>query len=135
MKKTIYNPDTLAPPVGHFDRAVRLDNWLFISGTSAMTSVQGPMNDRRLVKGIEAQTRLTLDNIEKVCQAAGGSLEDIYEFRVIVKEREYFSIVSEILKERLPNKGFIAHGYRGELLHLEMELEIEAYAYLGPLDS
>ena len=135
MKKTIYNPDTLAPPVGHFDRAVRFDNWLFISGTSAMTSVQGAMNDRRLVKGIEAQTRLTLDNIEKVCQAAGGSLEDIYEFRIIVKEREYFSIVSDILKERLPNKGFIAHGYRGELLHPEMELEIEAYAYLGPLDS
>ena len=135
MKKTIYNPDTLAPPVGHFDRAVRLDNWLFISGTSAMTGVQRAMNDRRLVKGIDAQTNLTMDNIEKVCQAAGASLEDIYEFRIIVKEREYFSIVSDILKERLPNKGFIAHGYRGDLLHPEMELEIEAYAYLGPLDS
>ena len=135
MKKTTYNPDTLAPPVGHFDRAVRFDNWLFISGTSALTNVQGAMSDRRLVKGIEAQTNLTLDNIEKVCQAAGGSLGDIYEFRFILKEREYFSIVSDILKRRIPNKGFIAHGYKGELLHPEMELEIEAYAYVGPLDT
>ena len=135
MKKTIYNPDTLAPPVGHFDRAVRFDNWLFISGTSALTNVRGQIKDRRMVEGIEAQTHETLDNIEKVCKAAGGSLADVYEIRMILKEREHFGIVSDILKQRIPNKGYIAHGYKGELLHPDMELEIEAYAYLGPLEE
>ena len=53
---------------------------------------------------------------------------------MILKEREYFGIVSDIFKERIPDKGFIAHGYKGELLHPEMELEVEAYAYLGPLE-
>ena len=43
MKKTIYNPETLGPPVGHFDRAVRFDDWLFISGTSALTHLRGDM--------------------------------------------------------------------------------------------
>ena len=74
MKKTIYNPETIGPPVGHFDRAVRFDNWLFVSGTSALTGLTGSMNERRLEPGIERQTQLTLDNIEKVMQAAGGSL-------------------------------------------------------------
>ena len=134
MKKTVYNPETLAPPVGHFDRGIRFDNWLFISGTSALTNVGGDMMDRRLVKGIEAQTHETLDNIEKVCKAAGGSLADIYEFRIIMKEREHFKVVSDIFSKRIPNKGFIAHGYPGDLLHPEMELEIEAYAYFGPLE-
>ena len=134
MKKTIYNPETLGPPVGHFDRAVRFDDWLFISGTSALTHLRGDIGDRHLVEGIEAQTHQTLDNIEKVCRAAGGSLANIYEIRMILKEREYFGIVSDIFKERIPDKGFIAHGYKGELLHPEMELEVEAYAYLGPLE-
>ena len=134
MKKTIYNPDTIGPPVGHFDRAVRFDDWLFISGTSALTGLTGPMNERRLEPGIERQTQLTLDNIEKVMLAAGGSLADIYEVRIIVREREHFAVVDRHLKERIPNKGFIAHGYKGELLHHEMELEIEAYAYLGELE-
>ena len=62
MKKTIYNPDTLGPPVGHFDRAVRFDDWLFISGTSALTHLQGDISDRHLVEGIEAQTHQTLDS-------------------------------------------------------------------------
>ena len=132
MKKTIYNPDTLAPPVGHFDRAVRFgQNWLFISGTSALTNVKGDMKKRKLVKGIRAQTYETLDNIERVLKDAGGRLADIYEVRMIIKKREHFQTVDAILKERIPKKGFIAHGYKGELLHPYMELEIEAYAYLG----
>ena len=132
MKKTIYNPDTLAPPVGHFDRAVRFgSDWLFISGTSALTNVRGDMKKRKLVKGIKAQTHETLDNIERVIKDAGGKLSDIYEVRMILKKREHFAVVDGIFKERIPKKGFIAHGYKGELLHPDMELEIEAYAYLG----
>jgi enamine deaminase RidA (YjgF/YER057c/UK114 family) len=92
------------------------------------------MNERRLEPGIERQTQLTLDNIEKVMQAAGGSLSDIYEMRIIVKQREHFSVVDRQLQERIPNKGYISHGYQGELLHPEMELEIEVYAYLGELE-
>ena len=86
-----------------------------------------------MVEGIEAQTRVTLDNIEKVCQAAGGKLADVYEIRMILKEREHSPIVSDILKERIPNKGFIAHGYKGELLHPDMELELEASGLSGPV--
>ena len=105
MKKTIYNPDTIGPPVGHFDRAVRFDDWLFISGTSALTGLTGPMNERRLEPGIERQTQLTLDNIEKVMQAAGGSLADIYEVRIIVKEREHFAVVDPPPQRTHPQQG------------------------------
>ena len=134
MKKICYNPTTLAPPVGHFDRAVRFGDWLFISGTSALTNVAGDMKDRHLVKGIEAQTHETLDNIERVLHSAGGKLSQIYEVRVTMKRREDFRIVDRILAERIPEKGFIAHGYEGTLVHPEMELEIEANAYLGPVE-
>jgi enamine deaminase RidA (YjgF/YER057c/UK114 family) len=131
MQKKIFNPDTLAPPVGHFERAVRIGDWLLISGTSALTGVQGPMNERRLVKGIEAQTQMTIDNIEKVLKDAGSEPAQLYEVRIIVRKAEYFLIVDRILKHRWPKKGFICHGYEGVLLHPEMELEIEANAYLG----
>ena len=135
MKKTIYNPETLAAPVGHFDRAVRFGDRLFVSGTSALTNVSGSIGERRLVEGIEAQTHETLDNIEKVLAAAGGSLADVYELRMILKKREHFRVVDRILKERIPGKGFIAHAYEGVLLHPDMELEIEVNAYLGTLDA
>ncbi len=114
---------------------MRFGDWLFVSGTSALTNVSGPIEDRRLVEGIEAQTRETLDNIEKVLEVAGGSLADIYEVRVILKRRDDFSVVDRILRERIPGKGFVAHAYEGVLIHPEMELEIEVNAYLGPLED
>ena len=67
-------------------------------------------------------------------EAAGGSLADVYELRVILKTRDDFAVVDRILRERIPRKGFICHAYQGVLLHPEMELEIEANAYLGELD-
>jgi enamine deaminase RidA (YjgF/YER057c/UK114 family) len=135
VKKTIYNPATLAEPVGHFERAVRYGEWLFISGTSALTNISGPMADRHLVEGVEAQTHETIDNIERVLFTAGGSLNDIYEIRIVLRDRGDFSIVDRVLRERMPARGFIAHGYEGGLLHPEMELELEVKAYLGPTES
>ena len=135
MNKWIYNPLTLQAPIGHFERAVRLGDWLFISGTSALTNVAGKMSERKLVKGIRAQANETLDNIVRVLESAGGRLSQIYEMRIIVRRREDFAIVDEVLTERIPGKGFIAHGYQGDLLHPDMELEIEANAYLGSIET
>jgi enamine deaminase RidA (YjgF/YER057c/UK114 family) len=134
VKKIIFNPLALAAPVGHFERAVRLGDWLFVSGTSALTNVSGSMSDRHLVQGVEAQTRETLDNLEKVLSAAGGSWDSVYEMRIILAKREDFRAVDRILSQRVPAKGFICHAYQGTPLHPEMELEIEINAYLGPVE-
>jgi len=129
MKKIAINPESLAQPVGHFDRAVQMGPWLFISGTSALTHVKGPIRDRKLSKGIETQTRETMTNIKRVCEAAGYSLDDIYELRFVLKTRDDFPKVDAVLREFLPKRGFICHGYQGELLHPDMLIEIEANAH------
>jgi enamine deaminase RidA (YjgF/YER057c/UK114 family) len=129
VQKIAFNPSTLAEPVGHFERAVRLGPWLFISGTSALTHHKGDIRVRRLSPGIEVQARETMTNIGLVCEAAGYSLDDIYELRIFLKSRDDFGKVDTILKEFLPKCGFICHGYQTELLHPDMLLEIEANAY------
>jgi enamine deaminase RidA (YjgF/YER057c/UK114 family) len=129
MTRRVINPDTLAQPVGHFDRAVQVGPWLFISGTSALTHLKGPIGERRLSPSIEEQARQTMENIKRVCDAAGYRLEDIFEIRFTLKRREDFGAVDSILKEYLPERGFIAHGYQGELLSPEMLIEVEANAY------
>ena len=129
MIKKIFNPRTLAAPVGHFDRAVRIGPWLFISGTSALTHKSGPIAERKLSPTIEAQTRETLTNIQRVCEDAGYSLEDIYEIRIFITQREFFGPVDAIVKEMLPKRGFVCHAYQAELMNRDMLIEIEANAY------
>ena len=129
MIKKIFNPRTLAAPVGHFDRAVRIGPWLFISGTSALTHKSGPIAERKLSPTIEQQTRETLTNIQRVCEDAGYSLEDIYEIRIFITKREFFGPVDAIVKEMLPKRGFVCHAYQAELMNRDMLIEIEANAY------
>ncbi len=129
MKKTAFNPKTLAAPVGHFDRAVKIGPWLFISGTSALTHKTGRIEDRKLSPTIEEQTRETLTNIQRVCEDAGCALEDIYELRIFITKREFFGRVDAIVKEVLPRRGFVCHAYQAELMNRDMLIEIEANAY------
>ncbi len=129
MKKTVFNPKTLAAPVGHFDRAVRIGPWLFISGTSALTHKTGRIEERKLSPTIEEQTRETLTNIQRVCEDAGYALEDIYELRIFITKREFFGKVDAIVKEVLPKRGFVCHAYQAELMNRDMLIEIEANAY------
>ena len=129
MIKKTFNPKTLAPPVGHFDRAVKIGPWLFISGTSALTHKTGRIEDRKLSPTIEEQTRETLTNIQRVCEDAGYALEDIYELRIFITKRELFGKVDAIVKEFLPKRGFVCHAYQAELMNRDMLIEIEANAY------
>ena len=129
MTKLVFNPKTLAPPVGHFDRAVQIGPWLFISGTSALTHKTGRIEERKLSPTIEEQTRETLINIQRVCEDAGYALEDIYELRIFITKREFFGKVDAIVKEVLPKRGFVCHAYQAELMNRDMLIEIEANAY------
>ncbi|OFW26864.1 MAG: hypothetical protein A3H27_01125 [Acidobacteria bacterium RIFCSPLOWO2_02_FULL_59_13] len=129
MIKKTFNPKTLAPPVGHFDRAVKIGPWLLISGTSALTHKTGRIEDRKLSPTIEEQTRETLTNIQRVCEDAGYALEDIYELRIFITKREFFGKVDAIVKEFLPKRGFVCHAYQAELMNRDMLIEIEANAY------
>lgn len=81
------------------------------------------------------QTCETIANIERVLVAASGSLDHIYEIRLTLKGSRKRAAVDRVTRERLPKKGYISHGYQGELLHPEMERQIEANAYLGPLEA
>lgn len=129
MKKTVFNPQTLAAPVGHFERAVKIGPWLFISGTSALTHKSGRIEERKLSPTIEEQARETLTNIQRVCEDAGYTLEDIYEIRIFITRREFFGKVDAIVKEMLPRRGFVCHAYQAELMNRDMLIEIEANAY------
>ena len=120
----------LATPVGHFDRAIRMDNMWWISGTSALTHVKGDVQDRKLPESVEEQTRLTFENIKCVLEAAGGTLADIFKLQVYIVRREDFAIIDQVTKEYLPAKGFINSAFVTELLNPDMLIEIEATAWL-----
>lgn len=70
-KQEIKHPDkTGAAP---YSAGVLVDGWLYVSG-------QGPLDYKtgKVIEGtIQEQTKLTLENVEKVLKAGGGTLDDV----------------------------------------------------------
>lgn len=131
MPKTIYNPSTLAKPVGPFARAIRIGDILYISGTSALTHIPGPIWEREIPADFDTQARFTFENIRKVLEDAGAKMSDIFKTTAFLKDRKYYDQLGRIREEYLPGAAHVSTGFITELLREDMLIEIEAQAYLG----
>jgi 2-iminobutanoate/2-iminopropanoate deaminase len=84
-EKKLMQPEGLAEAVGPFSRAVLIGDHLYIAGTTALSHVAGDYYKRALPDGIEAQTRLTMENIKKCVESVGGSMDDIFKVVIMLK--------------------------------------------------
>jgi len=102
-KQIITSPD--APVTGFTDKgtpsplaqAIRAGNLLFVSG-------QGPLDPktREVVSAdIREQTRQTLSNLCSVLSAAGLSLANVVNMRVVLRQTEDFPAFNETFREFL----------------------------------
>ncbi len=75
-------------PVGPFCHATEVDGWVFLTGQMP-TDPDAP--DAPLAKGIEDQTRRTMDNLKIVLHGMGLSLDNVVQARVYLTdfERDY----------------------------------------------
>lgn len=67
------------------------------TGTTVWVSGQGPLRDGRVVSGtIEEETRLTLENVAAVLDAAGATPADVVRVGVYLQDLEEFAAMNEV---------------------------------------
>ncbi|MBT9502665.1 MAG: RidA family protein [Burkholderiaceae bacterium] len=92
----IQAPDS-AKPFGVWSQAVAVDGacrLLFISGLTARDASGAVVGEQ----DIEVQTRQVCENLAKVCHAAGGSLADIVNVTVYVRNVQDFAAIHRVRK-------------------------------------
>jgi len=94
MRKTIQT-DQAPAAIGPYSQGVRVGDLVFVSGQipldpTTMTLVGGD---------IDTQTRRVFDNLEAVCQAAGGRLDDIVKLSIFLTDLGHFATVNGIMAE------------------------------------
>ena len=129
--KQVFNPKTLAEPVGPFSRAVRIGDILYVSGTSALTHLTGPIWKRPLAQDFATQAAQTYENIQKVLEDAGSSMNDVFKTTVLLKDAKYYDELAGIRKKYLPHNAYISTAFITDLIRDDMLIEIEVEAYLG----
>ena len=95
MKKTeVTHPDIIHENVstGAYSAGVIIDDWLYVSG-------QGPVDFQTgnfLTGSLEEEIHLTMHNIQRICEAAGCSLNDIVKCTAYLSDINDFAQYNEI---------------------------------------
>ncbi|MHA1233303.1 MAG: RidA family protein [Candidatus Helarchaeota archaeon] len=113
-----------APPVGPYSPGIKIGNFLFISG-------QGPFDPKgeKVPNDIETQTRLTLENLKKILENAGLTMENVVKTTVFLKNMKDFNKMNKVYKKYFKDKPPARSCVEVARLPLDILVEIEAIAY------
>lgn len=114
------------PAVGlPFPWGLKAGNLVFLSGNGPL----GP--DGKPVEGdIRDQTRLTLENLRKVAEAAGSDLHHVVSLTVYLKDLRDFAAMNDVYREFFPEDPRPARATVQATLLFDMKIEIQGIAVL-----
>jgi len=92
MSKTAITSPEVAPPVGPFSQAVKIDGFLYFSGQVG----QDPATGKVVEGGIVAETERVFRNLAAVLKAAGRSFDDVARAGVYLKNMSDFVAMNGI---------------------------------------
>ncbi len=81
--------------IGPYAQATQAGGMVFFSGQIALDPATGEIVEG----GIEAQARRAFDNLKAVCEAAGGSLDDIVRVGLYLTDLGQFAAVNAVMAE------------------------------------
>ena len=95
MPRTAIHSDSAPAAIGPYSQATRAGNLVFFSGQIPLDPASG-----ELVQGdIATQARRAFDNLKAVCEAAGGTMDDIARVGLYLTDLSQFAAVNAVMQE------------------------------------
>jgi 2-iminobutanoate/2-iminopropanoate deaminase len=98
MKKEIVSAPAAGAPVGPYSQAVKVGDWIFVSGEKGVDPTTGQIVEG----GIRTQTAQALRNVEAILKTAGSSLADVVRCVVYMSDTDDFAAMNEAYAEFFP---------------------------------
>jgi 2-iminobutanoate/2-iminopropanoate deaminase len=127
MKKEIITSGAAPEPVGPYSQAIKIKGFLYVSGQIAINPQTGDL----VRESFDDETRMVLENLKAIIEAAGSSLDDTIKVTIYLKDMNNFPEFNEIYGEyfgkSLPARACV----EVSRLPKDVHIEIEAVAYCG----
>lgn len=94
MSKTVINTDKAPAAIGTYSQAVKTGNVVYLSGQIPLVP-----ETMELVENFDEQVHQVFKNLYAVCQAAGGSLDEISKLNIFMLDLGHFATVNEIMSQ------------------------------------
>jgi 2-iminobutanoate/2-iminopropanoate deaminase len=84
--KTAISTDRAPGAIGPYSQGIRSGNFIFVSGQIPLDPATGKVSE-----GVVSQTEQSLKNIKAILAAAGGSMDDVVDVTVFLKDMNDFA--------------------------------------------
>jgi reactive intermediate/imine deaminase len=95
MPRQPIHSDRAPAAIGPYSQATRAGDTVFLSGQIALDPATGLLVEG----GIEAQARRAFDNLKAVCEAAGGSMDDVVRLGLYLTDLGQFAVVNQVMSD------------------------------------
>jgi len=91
--RSIISTEKAPKAIGTYSQAVKVGDTVYLSG-------QIPLDPRTMMLAtgdMEAQIVRVFENLKAVCEAAGGSLQQIVKLNIFLIDLKHFALVNEVM--------------------------------------
>jgi reactive intermediate/imine deaminase len=104
IRQIIATPNAPAA-IGTYSQAVRVGQTVYLSGQIPLDPVSMTIVGGNTGAGFELQVRRVFDNLQAVCEAAGGTMNHIVKVNVFLLDLANFAVLNTIFRGTLSSAG------------------------------
>lgn len=123
MKREIKHPDKQTS-TGAYSAGVLCDGWLYVSGQGSLDLKTGQV----LPGSIEEETTRTLEHVEKIVQAAGGTMANVVNSTVHLADIREFWKFNEAYAAFFKSRGVTVLPARTTVQSVLLDIKVEIAA-------
>lgn len=112
-------------PRGPYSPAVRAGDFIFVSGQGPID----PSNDQFSFGDIKHETRVTLNNVQRILEGCGATLADVVKCSVFLVDGRDFVAMNEVYNEFFGQAKPARTTVEVRFANPEMKVEIDCIAY------
>jgi 2-iminobutanoate/2-iminopropanoate deaminase len=127
MNKTIIATTKAPKAIGPYSQAVRVGDFLFLSGQIPINPETGEV----VTRTFEAQVRQIFKNIKAVLNAVGADFVNVVKTTVFLKNMDNFVEMNKIYAEFFPTDPPARSAIQAAKLPKDVDIEIEVIAFVG----
>ncbi len=118
-------PSDTPKPRGPYSPAVRAGDFIYVSGQGPID----PATNQFSLGDVKHETRLVLNNIKRILEAAGAAPSDVVKCSVFLKDVAEFSDMNEVYAEFFGDTKPARTTVQAVMPNPAMKVEIDCVAY------
>ncbi|MEH6444153.1 MAG: RidA family protein [Oceanospirillaceae bacterium] len=125
--RSVISTDKAPAAIGTYSQAVKVGSTVYISGQIPLD----PKSMEVVEGGFEAQAVQVFENLQAICEAAGGSMDDIAKLSILMADLGNFATVNEVMARYFTQPYPARAAYEVKALPKAVDLEVEAIMVVG----